>query len=249
MKYFFLFSLLVLLCAYSGFAQTLEQMEGVVYRKGSGQRLSSITIVNKTNGNRTVSNDIGTFKLAVIKGDTIEFKGDSFRSKDTAVSRGSTLIVYLDKLPEPTALAEVTINSTSLKQDILQTKRIYRSKGVFYIGKPHYYYLFLKPMTFIYENFKGEVIAARKFKKIAANDLDGQEIRLHFNRDMVKTAVLNIPDDQIDDFLVDYWPTIQQVHSWSNYEMIQYIKRSYSNYNSQNTVAPDAGLNKNFDWG
>lgn len=243
------FLLAMLISTYSGFGQSGLRVEGIICLKGSGQRLSSIGIINKTTGSRTISNDIGLFKLSAGKGDTIEFNGASFQLKDTVVSSISPLIIYLDKLSEPTALAEVTINSTSLKQDILQTKKIYRSKGVFYTGRPHYYYLFLKPMTFIYENFKGEVIAARKFKKVAANDLDGQEIRLHFNRDIIKIAVPYIADEDVDDFLVNYWPTIQQVRSWSNYEMIQYIKRSYSNYNSHNIADPGAGVNKNFDWG
>ena len=236
------------LCGQYASAQNDYAIEGLVCIKGPGQRLSGISVFNKANKARSVTNDIGIFRISGSKTDTIEFKGDGFEAKDTVIAKVGVLMVYLNKIAAPTMLDEVTINSTSLKQDILQTKRIYRSKGVFYTGTPHYYYLFLKPMTFIYENFKGEVIAARKFKKIAANDLEGQEIRLHFNRDVVKRAVPDIPDEQIDSFLVDYWPTIKQVRIWNYYDMIKYIRRSYMDYGRQNIASPDSGLIKNFDW-
>jgi len=239
---------LITLCTRYTYAQTDYAIEGLVCIKVSGQRLSGISVLNKTNKARSVTNDIGIFRISASKTDTIEFKGEGFDAKDTVMAKAGVLMVYLNKITAPTVLDEVTINSTSLKQDILQTKKIYRSKGVFYTGTPHYYYLFLKPMTFIYENFKGEVIAARKFKKIAANDLEGQEIRLHFNRDVVKSAVPDIPDEQIDGFLVDYWPTIQQVRVWNYYDMIKYIQRSYMDYGHQNTADPNSGLIKIFDW-
>jgi len=173
-----------------------------------------------------MTNDIGEFKITANPRDTLELSNDLFETKEVVADDSHTTIAFLNKI---IALKEVVIKENSLKKDLVETQQIYRSKGVFYTGTPHYYYLFLKPMTFIYENFKGEVINARRFKKAAIRDLEGQEISMRFNKQIVQN---NIPlnDTQVGNFVSKYWPSIQQVRNWSDYDIFRYIKRSYEDF-------------------
>jgi hypothetical protein len=214
----------------SAIAQNTTLTNGIVYENKSGVRLANIKIANKKTKSRTITNDIGEFKIPASTGDTLEFSNDLFETKAIVADNSHTTIASLNKI---IALKEVVIKENSLRKDLAETQHIYRSKGVFYIGRPHYYYLFLKPMTFIYENFKSEVINARRFKRAAIRDVEGQEISMRFNEQIVQR---NTPLDstQAGEFVIRYWPSIQQVRSWSDYDIVQYIKRSYNNFINEN---------------
>ena len=207
-------------------AQSTALTNGIVCENNSGRRLANIKVVNKQTQSRALTNDIGEFKIAANAGDTLELSNDLFETKKLVANDSHTTIVFLNKI---IALKEVIIKENSLKKDLTETQHIYRSKGVFYTGRPHYYYLFLKPMTFIYENFKSEVINARRFKRSAVRDIEGQEISIRFNEQIVQR---NTPLDsaQAGHFVIRYWPSIQQVRSWSDYDMVQYIKHSYQEF-------------------
>lgn len=223
--------LLVLLSGY--FLTTTAQLKkitsGITCENGSNRRLANIKVVNKNTQGRVITNDIGEFKIAANAGDTLEFSNDLFETKDIVVDNSQAAIAFLNKI---IALKEVVIKENSLRKDLAETQHVYRSKGVFYTGRPHYYYLFLKPMTFIYENFKSEVINARRFKRSAIRDIEGQEINMRFNEQIIQR---NTPLDsaQAGYFVIRYWPSIQQVRSWSDYDMVQYIKRSYQDFISE----------------
>jgi hypothetical protein len=210
-------------------AQNPAFTNGIVCENGSSKRLANIKVVNKQTQSRALSNDIGEFKITANPGDSLEFSNEFFEIKTVTADDSHTTIAFLNKI---IALKEVVIKGNSLKMDLAETQHIYRSKGVFYTGKPHYYYLFLKPMTFIYENFKSEVINARRFKKAAIRDLEGQEIGMRFNEQIIKN---NIPlnDAQAEGFAIKYWPSIQQIRSWSDYDIVQYIKQSYDNLKNE----------------
>lgn len=211
------------------FAQNTALTDGIICENGSNRRLANIKIVNKRTQSRTITNDIGEFKITANPGDTLELSNDLFETKEVITDDSHTAIAFLNKI---IGLKEVVIKENSLKKDLTETQHIYRSKGVFYTGTPHYYYLFLKPMTFIYENFKSEVINARRFKKAAVRDLEGQEINMRFNERVVQN---NTPlnDTQAGIFVIKYWPSIQQVRSWSDYDIVQYIKHSYEDFKKE----------------
>lgn len=223
MKNILLFILLTGLFFKAG-AQNTTLTNGIVYEIKSERRLANIRVLNKKTQALARTNDIGVFQIAASPGDTLEFSSSLYQTKDIAVNNTPTSIVYLTKL---IMLDEVIVKENSLEQDLKETQRIYRSKGVFYNGQPHYYYLFLKPMTFIYENFKSEVIQARRFKKTARRELEGQEISKRFNEHIVQ-SVIPLDDEQAEDFVVKYWPKVEQMRKWNDYDIIQYIKQCYA---------------------
>lgn len=207
-------------------AQNKALTNGIVCENNSGRRLANIKVINKQTQSRSITNDIGEFKIVASTGDTLEFSNDFFETKKFVANDLHTTIAFLNKI---IALKEVIIKENSLKKELAETQHIYRSKGVFYTGRPHYYYLFLKPITFIYENFKSEVINARRFKRSAIRDLEGQEISMRFNEQIVQR---NTPLDSVQAgcFVIRYWPSIQKVRTWSDYDMVQYIRQSYQDF-------------------
>ena len=207
-------------------AQTQKTYSGVILQQGTKIRLDSVLIYNKLTRSKVMSNSWGVFSIGVNNGDTLEFVKKDYELKEITFADSLSNILFLKPFM---GLKEVVIYGNSVKNDLLETQRIFRSKGVFYTGRPHYYYLFLKPMTFVYENFKSEVISARKFKKFARSESDNYDISVRFNEAIIKNSV-PVKDDEITNFKSKYRPTIEQVRTFSDYEMIDYIKRSYKEW-------------------
>jgi len=159
-------------------------------------------------------------------GDTLKISCDGYNNIELTVKDFADKIYFLKPV---TALPGVVIKETSVQADLDEAKRGYRRKSVFYTGTPHYYYLFLKPMTFIYENFKSEVKNARKFIRYAKNETAYYEISARFNAESIK-GVIPIKDDELEDFENNYWPTVDQIRKWNDYDLINYIIFSYRDF-------------------
>jgi hypothetical protein len=212
--------------ALGGAAQNTPMQQGMVLKIATNIRLGNIGVLNKRNRARTISSTLGVFSISAQTGDTLVFASDNFQLTDFVVSDLSDKIIYMAPIIQ---LSQVNIKEYSLLSDIKEVQRGYREKSVFYTGTPHYYYLFLKPMTFIYENFKSEVIEARRFNRYARSELEASEIATRFNNATIR-AVLPIRDAEIERFKSAYLPTVAQVSRWNDYDLIKYIKASFADF-------------------
>jgi len=164
-------------------AQAISQQQGLLLKSGTNIRLGSVRVLDKRTGTRAMSNTAGVFNIAASIGDTLTFSADNLQKKDVLISDFNDKIIYLDPAIQ---LNEVAIRENALKNNINEAMRGYREKSVFYNGNPHYYYLVLKPMTFIYENFKSEKKFARRFAKYARKEIAANEVGARFNDDVIK---------------------------------------------------------------
>lgn len=84
-------------------------------------------------------------------------------------------------------------------------------------------------MTFIYENFKNEVKNARKFNRYAKDEMAYYEIVARFNDNTIKNAV-QIKDEELENFKSDYWPSLEETRKWNDYDLSNYIIKSYKDF-------------------
>ena len=207
-------------------AQPAKLQQGLLIKNGTSIRLGSITIINKRTLAVSRSGTFGVFGIEARSGDTLEFKSDNYQTAKFLVTDFTDKVVYMEPVIQ---LDEVIVKENSLKSEIKETQNGYRRKSVFYTGTPHYYYLLLKPMTFIYENFKSEVRDARKFNRYAKKALASQKITERFNDGVIKRAI-PIDDSELDGFKSLYTPTLNQLDSWNDYDLINYIKCAYTDF-------------------
>ena len=226
-----LFYVLFIFVANTLKGQPVKMQQGIIYKQGSSIRLGSVKVFNKQSKQTVKSNLYGVFNIMAALGDSLEISSAGFQTINSIVTDFLIKVLYLTPDVE---LPEVVIKENSLITDLREVKKGYRDKGVFYTGTPHYYYLFLKPMTFIYENFKSEVINARKFNKYAKREVDGYEISTRFNDDLIKNNV-PVKDADLFNFKLKYQPSLEQINTWSDYDLINYIKRSYEDFKKNNS--------------
>ena len=207
-------------------AQSSHMQQGMVFKTGTDLRLGGVKIVNKRTSSTTRSNLYGDFAIAASANDTLEITSDSYASRQFVITDFADKIIFLEPVY---ALPEIAIRENTILADLNSVKKGYRKKSVFYTGTPHYYYLVLKPMTFIYENFKSEVINARKFNRFAKHEMAYYEIAARFTDEVIKR---NIPINQndLEDFKADYWPTLEQMRGWNDYDLANYIIKSYQDF-------------------
>jgi len=207
-------------------AQSVKMQQGLFYKAGTNIRLGSISVLNRRSRVTVKSNTIGVFSISGLPGDTLAISSPGFTTTSMVITDFTDQVLFLTP---NTDLPEVVIKENSLQTDLNEVKRGYRKKSVFYTGTPHYYYLVLKPMTFIYENFKSEVKDARKFNRYAKNEMTYYEIAARFNDQSIKSAI-PIKDGDLEEFKSYYWPSVQQIHSWNDYDLNKYIERSYRDF-------------------
>lgn len=206
--------------------QSIHLQTGGLVEKATNRRLADIQILNKRTLGIVKSDALGLYKIMALDGDTLEISDSLYVTKKIVVSDFS----FTKSSLEPwLVLREVIIRGNSLKANLNEVQRQFKSQGVFYTGRPHYYYLFLKPMTFIYENFKKEVKNARKFKKYAKRELDNNKITQRFN-DLSIKALVNIKDSELYSFKVTYMLSLEQIGAWNDYDLNQYIIKSYNEF-------------------
>jgi len=207
-------------------AQSKKTQQGILYKAGTNIRLGNVQIVNKRSLVIAKSNMYGMFTIPASVGDTLEISCAGYNNAELAVNDFTDKIFFLKSA---IALPGVVIKETSVQANLDEVKRGYRKKSVFYTGTPHYYYLFLKPMTFIYENFKSEVKDARRFNRYAKKESAYYEISARFNAQNIKSVIL-IKDQDLEDFENDYWPMLEQIRKWGDYDLINYIIASYRDF-------------------
>lgn len=205
------------------FAQNSQIQKGILFKSTTSLRIGSVIVLNKRTLTQARSNIYGVFSIPSKSGDTLQFKSDNYQMTEFAVKDFTDQVIFMAPIIQ---LGEVVIKESSLKSDIKEVQRGYREKSVFYTGTPHYYYLFLKPMTFIYENFKSEVKDARRFNRYARKELTASKVSARFNDESIK-RVIPIADSELESFELEYMPTLKQIDAMNDYDLVIYIKSSY----------------------
>lgn len=212
------------------FAQNSQIQNGILFKSGTSLRIGSVIVLNKRTLTQARSNIYGVFKIASKSGDTLQFKSDIYQTTEFTVQDFTDKVIFMTPVIQ---LSEVVIKENSLKSDIKEVQRGYREKSVFYTGRPHYYYLFLKPMTFIYENFKSEVKDARRFNRYARKELASSKVAARFNDESIK-KIIPIADGELESFELEYMPTLKQIDTMNDYDLVIYVESSYKKFKNSN---------------
>lgn len=210
-------------------AQTTTVQEGVIFKKGTNIRISNAEILNKNTRAQARSNDFGFFRIIASVNDTIQISGAGYLTQIYIVKDFKDAIINLQSSAE---LQEVQVKEKTIRQELEEARNSYRSKGVFYKGKPPLLALIFSPLTFINELVGKNGKQARRFNKFADREIDYYEVSSRFNDFTIKNTV-PIQENELEDFKSKYWPTAEQIKRWNDYDVISYIKRSYTEFKSQ----------------
>ena len=220
MKQVFLFLLLICF-SFLATAQSSE-INGVVFEKGSSQRVDRAIISNVRGNSRSESDDLGLFKIQANIGDTLKVSKQGFTDQLITVTSGSDLVIQLAK---PVQLAEVNITGQSKKQELDEIKSQYRKKGSYHAGKPPLLSYIFTPLTALYELVGKTPGQARRFNTYYSREVQQSEIDRRFNSSTIQ-PITSYDGKDLHNFIQIYRPAFQDLSGWAEYDLVKYIRKS-----------------------
>ena len=222
----FLVIILFALCFLSvAYGQQAGDIKGTVYKKISSDRLANVLITNLNNHVIMMSDDRGNFATKAHKGDTLLFNKTGFTPQKQSYE-GYDMIVYLQ--PE-IQLGQVVVRGQTKKQELNEIMGSYRSQGTFYNGKPPVLSFLSSPITGIYELFGKTPGRARRFAAFAKRESEETTVDSKYTKTLVM-RVTGAPDSTATKFMEYYRPLYVDIKGWSDYDLINHIKKAYEGY-------------------
>ena len=236
MRLFFFFYLVFLTLSTNA-----QLIRGKVIDRQSGKPLSNIII--KMRYSQTASGPNGEFMIIPSKQDTIYFSGFGYATYPLIYRDDNPKEVLIQMVESGINLDEVAIFSKrNHKADSLQLRKEYAKefnykppglKSIFVPVSPGQKRM---PFEFVSLNLGGVISLltqkyskASKFKKRLLKDESLSYIDSRFSQDRI-VQLTKLSGDSLYLFIEKYQPQKETLISWSDYELMTYIKSSYKEF-------------------
>jgi hypothetical protein len=218
-------------------AQKVFTVNGITYRYKTDERIAQATITDLKSNVIMMSDELGSFNIQTSVGDTLLFNRVDYSQQKLVVKGPGDMIVYLQPIIH---LAEVAIKGQSKQQEINDVVNVYRSKGLYFDGKPPAL-LFNpfggSPVTGFYELFSKDARDERHFIAFSKDETEAAQVDKRYTKALVK-QVTALPDTDVVKFMQQYRPSFEDLKEWNDYELISHIKRYLEYYKGHKNGVP-----------
>ncbi len=221
--------------ALSASAQQLFTVKGIIFKKNTPITISQGVVSNLTRKNiaTTMSDDLGDFHILAEMGDTLLFKKADYAAQTMVVQSHVDLSVYLQPIIH---LNEVNIKDVSKTQEMKDVLDDYKKKDQYYTLKPSAWSIANSPLTGLYELFGKGPAEAKKFRQYSIDEQERMEVSKRYTKKLI-LQVTNMPENEVKDFMLAFTPSYADIQTWNDYDIINYIKRSYEYFqNNKNSL-------------
>ncbi|WP_367865976.1 hypothetical protein [Pedobacter sp. WC2423] len=210
--------------------QSQQMLKGVIFEEGTRTRVGGASVHNQRTGYTNSTNNFGLFDILAQQGDTLQISLDGYLNKQIEVSNLKDLVIYLRA--SSTQLKEVKITGQSRLQGLREAQADFKARGIFTNGKPSIGMLSPlggSPLTYLYETFSQDGKRARRLGKFIARESDYTEVATRFNKEKIKLLV-PVKEEDLEEFKSAYWPKNEDIRKWSDYDLHNYIKKSFEEF-------------------
>lgn len=210
--------------------QSQQMLKGVIFEEGTKTRVWGASVHNQRTGYTNPTNNFGLFDILAQEGDTLQISLDGYFDKKVKVENLKDLIIYLRA--SSTQLKEVKITGQSRLQGLRDAQADFKAKGIFSNGKPSAGMLSPlggSPLTYLYEAFSQDGKRARRLGQFIARESDYTEVASRFNKEKIK-LLIPIRDEDMEEFKSAYWPKTEDIRKWGDYDLQNYIKKSFEEF-------------------
>ncbi len=207
--------------------QAVFTARGTIYKKSTPEKLAGVSVTNLRTKNQSTSDNWGVFNIPALIGDTLLFNKLNFAAQTYVITSAFDVNIYL---PPMVILNEVTVKEQTKKQEVRETMDNYRKAGGYYTLTPSPWSAINSPVTAIYEELGTDPNRARKFQEHTQEELERIEIFKRYNKPLVKKVTGLTDDKEIQKFTDVFTPSYEDMKSWSDYEVVNYIKISFEWY-------------------
>jgi len=216
--------------ALSASAQQLFTVKGIIFKKNTPITISQAVVSNLSRKNiaMAMSDELGDFHIQAEMGDTLVFKKVDYAVQTMVVQSHVDMSVYLQPIIH---LNEVNIKDISKTQEMNDVLDDYKKKGQYYTLNPNAWSIANSPITGLYELFGKGPAEAKKFRQYTIEEQERAAVSKRYTKKLVQ-QVTNMPENEVTDFMLAFTPSYADIQSWNDYDIINYIKRSYEYFQS-----------------
>lgn len=210
-------------------AQQVLNIKGIILKKSSPDRISQAVITDLNSQVAMMSDELGGFTIKAAAGDSLLITKNGYTPQKMVVVNANDLAIYLQPVIQ---LGEVTIKGQTKRQELNEVVNTYRSKGLYFDGKPPIT-LFSpfggSPITGFYELFSRDAANERRFIRFSKNEMEASAVDRRYTKDLVK-SITKLPDDEVQKFMLTFRPSYEDMKEWNDYQLIQYIRKNFAYY-------------------
>ena len=204
-----------------------NSVQGSLMERSGTSRIANVSIWNKNNGAKVLSNELGLFQISAAAGDTLLFSKSGYADLLKPLLSLTDLVLQMQRVIE---LAEVKVLGQSKQEELQEYRDQYRKKGSFYAGKPPILAYVFQPLTAFYELLGKTPNQARRFNLFYLKEMEQTEIDRRFTVSAV-AKITGLQDPDLKNFMVLYRPDYENLSKMDEYAIINYVKRSLEHFN------------------
>lgn len=195
---------------------------GVLFEKGTKNRVSGTEISNKRNNYATISNGIGLFSIKAKIGDTLLMTKLYYNDVNVIVNSNKDMVIQFIK--NTNSLNEVVISSRRVVDDL---KRDFKNAPPSGKAAP-LAYLF-SPISSIYGLLSNDGKNARRLSRYYDYEVRASKVDVYYNKSIIQKHT-GLEGKKLDDFMINYRPNYERTTTWNQYDAIKWINDSYKKY-------------------
>lgn len=216
----------MLFCGSIARAQDAAALQGVVTEQNGAQRIADVSILNKNNQARTISNTYGNFEISASLGDTLIITKYGYATQYQPVLTLQDLVVRLNRTM---LLDEVTVTSKTKREEMQDIMNDYQKQGVYNGGKTKPLQYVFTPLTALYNTFGRAPKNARRFSNYMNNELEESAVDKKFNKYNV-AEITGLKGEDLLSFMGFYRPSYAECQYWNEYDIRKYLEKSLAQY-------------------
>lgn len=196
--------------------------------------IASVSITNKTSGVITTSDTTGHYSIPARTGDTIFFRTLGYLQSAYVMAAGKTTHNHI-MVRQSIQLQAVRIAGSNYKRDSIRFHEEYKES--FNFRRPRWYEVYGITTVNINQLYHALSIKKNKkksrFKKQLINYEHDEFVSYKYSREIVN-KLTNLNGDTLSLFMEQYHPTYDFMKDATDYDLYEFIKKSYNDYLSKN---------------
>lgn len=213
----------------------MPKVSGIVLEKGTGSRLTDVNVTNLRTKRTITSNSFGIFYIEAAVGDSLSFTKVGYGPLKTILYTLEDIVL---EMQPGLAIEEVVVARRTRQQEMEDILRDYSKKGVYGGGHNSVGTYLNSPATALYNLFGREAKNMKRFEKFMDRELDAIAVDRIFNKTIVSTTT-GLEGKDLENFMELYRPSHDQAVKWGQYDLLNYITRSFKDWESKGRPLPE----------
>lgn len=227
---------LLFLFAVKGVAQvsSLPKVSGLVFEKGTGNRLADVNIVNLKSNKKVTSNSFGVFYIEASIGDSLSISKVGYGALKTVLYTLDDIVLEMQPGMQ---IETVVIARRTRQQEMEDILKDYEKKGIYNGGKNGVGTYLNSPATALYNLFGREAKNMKRFEKYMNKEVNEITVDRIFSKNVVMEHT-DLEGEVLQNFMEIYRPSYEQCKNWGQYDLLNYITTSLKSWDQQGRPAP-----------